>query len=135
MQAWRLASDQASISTRKRVAINGPARCGPLLKCPLKMEPSPASGESRLVPVTPRLLTATQTATYLGYRSTAILRSLPLRPLRLSTADVGCAPRWDRTALDRWLDELSDLGRTTTNDNEPTGVEAELNQWRARRGC
>lgn len=98
------------------------------------MEPSTATGASRLVPITPRLLTAAQAATYLGYRSTEILRRLPVRPLRLSSTDVERAPRWDRNALDRWLDGLSDLGGTITNDNEPASVEAELNAWSARRG-
>jgi len=98
------------------------------------MELSPASGESRFVPITPRLLTAAQTANYLGYRCTAILRSLPVRPLRISLTDAGGSPRWDRAALDRWLDEMSNLGSVLTNDHEPAGVEAELTEWRARRG-
>lgn len=57
----------------------------------------------------PRLMTPSETAAYLGYASTNVLRTIPVRPLRLAGVGGGTAPRYDRKALDRWLDELSGL--------------------------
>ena len=97
------------------------------------MELPHVSGESRPAPIVPRLLTAAQTATYLGYRSTAILRSLPIHPIRLSSGETGAAPRWDKVAVDAWLDTMSDLTRMLTIDNKTEDLEAELNSWSAQR--
>lgn len=97
------------------------------------MELPHVSGESRPAPIVPRLLTAAQTATYLAYRSTAILRTLPIHPIRLSSGETGGAPRWDKVAVDAWLDTMSDLERISSNDHDDADVEDELNAWRAGR--
>tara|TARA_R110000787_G_scaffold99052_9_gene203544 strand:+ start:385 stop:684 length:300 start_codon:yes stop_codon:yes gene_type:complete len=97
------------------------------------MELPHVSGESRPAPIVPRLLTAAQTATYLGYRSIAILRALPIYPIRLSSCETGGAPRWDKVAVDAWLDTKSDLKPTPSNGRDDADVEVELNAWRAGR--
>jgi hypothetical protein len=51
-----------------------------------------------------RLLTAAQTANYLGYKSVDILRRFPVGPVA-----VGKGRRWDRDHIDRYLDALSGL--------------------------
>ena len=51
-----------------------------------------------------RLMTAVQTANYLGYKSPSVLGQFPVRPIL-----VGKGRRWDRTAIDRHLDLRSGL--------------------------
>jgi hypothetical protein len=58
----------------------------------------------------PRLLTVDQTARYLGFASTAALKNLPIKPIHFVEVGPGRSPKYDRVALDRWLDELSGVG-------------------------
>lgn len=84
----------------------------------------------------PRLLTGPQAAIYLGFKSPELLRNVPVKPVQLSVVGVGRAPRWDRVALDRWLDGLS-LLEPEPEPGWPGGdgeLEAELDVWRAGRG-
>lgn len=82
----------------------------------------------------PRLLTARQAAEYLGFKSVTLLRSIPVEPIRLSTVGVGKAPRWDRRALDRYLDSLSSIDEAAPPADDDFALEAELGVWRAGRG-
>jgi hypothetical protein len=51
-----------------------------------------------------RLLTAKQTAAYLGRKSTEVLRTFPVKPVF-----VGRSQMWDRRHIDLYLDSLSGL--------------------------
>lgn len=64
--------------------------------------------------ISPRLLSKIETAHYLGYRSTANLSLIPIKPIRLSEVGGGTSPRYDRHALDRWLDGLSGPAQAPT---------------------
>ena len=79
-----------------------------------------------------RLLNANQASHYLGFRSSELLKSIPVKPVQLSVVGVGRAPRWDRLALDRWLDTLSGLNGPLPEDSEE-GVDAEFDAWKASR--
>lgn len=83
---------------------------------------------------TPRLLTGPQAAEYLGFKSVEVLRSIPVEPIKLSTVGVGRAPRWDRFALDRYLDGLSSEAGVVSPVDDGLVLEAELSVWRAGRG-
>lgn len=87
-----------------------------------KPQPSPAA----------RLLNATDACQYLGFRSVELLKNIPVKPLHLSVVGVGRAPRWDRLALDRWLDTLSGLNGPSPEVTEE-GVDAEFDAWKAGR--
>ncbi len=77
----------------------------------------------------PRLLTAGQAATYLGYTSPDVLRHIPVSPLRLT--GPGAQPRWDRNRLDAYLDGLS--GGAAGEEVDEPDAEAVFADWRARR--
>jgi hypothetical protein len=64
----------------------------------------------------PRLLSARQAAHYLGYRSTDILKRIPIVPVRIGTLGAVSGPRYDRKKLDAWLDQLSDLNLHNEDD-------------------
>ena len=85
------------------------------------------NARQRPLPIEPRLLTAPQAAAYIGYKSTGILRSIPVRPVTLVVANG--SPRWDRCALDRWLDQLSSHA---TDAPALDDIEAEFAAWEAR---
>ena len=80
----------------------------------------------------PRLLNATQASLYLGFRSPELLKNIPVQPIRIAGVGVGRAPRWDRLALDRWLDSLSGLVAPTGDEREET-LDEEFEAWSARR--
>lgn len=82
----------------------------------------------------PRLLTGPQAAAYLGFKSVELLRNIPVEPIKLSPVGVGRAPRWDRRALDRWLDGLSSIEGPPSPADEGFAMEAELGVWRAKHG-
>lgn len=82
----------------------------------------------------PRLLTGPQAAEYLGFKSVEVLRSIPVDPIKLSTVGAGRAPRWDRRALDRYLDSLSSIEDSAPLVDDDVALEAELGAWRANRG-
>lgn len=79
-----------------------------------------------------RLLNANQASQYLGFRSIELLKNIPVKPVQLSVVGVGRAPRWDRLALDRWLDTLSGLNGPSPEVSEE-GVDAEFDAWKASR--
>lgn len=81
--------------------------------------------------ILPRLLTATQAAAYVGYKSTEVLKRIPVRPVVI-TDDHPSARRWDRNALDRWIDDLGGLCNATSSG--AGDLEAEFAAWEARRG-
>lgn len=82
----------------------------------------------------PRLLTGPQAAAYLGFKSVELLQNIPVGPIRLSPVGVGRAPRWDRRALDHWLDGLSSIKRCAPSADDDFAMESELSVWRASRG-
>lgn len=84
-------------------------------------------------PAPARLLTASQAASYLGFKSTELLKNIPVGPVHLSVVGVGRAPRWDRLALDGWLDTLSGLSGPIAGPTEDD-VDAELEAWSSQRG-
>lgn len=82
-----------------------------------------------------RLLTPGEAANYLGFRSTAVLRGLPIAPIHLATVGVGRAPRYDRKALDAYLDARSGLANSAAaNDaDDRQEAETELEAWSRNR--
>lgn len=92
-------------------------------------------GEGRKVgasPIGPRLLSTRQAAHYLGYTSPTVLRTLPIKPLRLGD---GRAERWDVRVLDAYLDQQSGLASDAPIVvSEPT-ADDELEAWRAKRAA
>lgn len=78
-----------------------------------------------------RLLNNEEAAEYLGYRTTALLKNLPLQPIQLTTVGVGKGPRWDVVALDRYIDELSKIDRTSAAQNDDLAQSA-FELWEAR---
>ena len=95
---------------------------------------SPITNPQRSNGPAPRLLTGPQAAAYLGFKSVELLRNIPVKPIRLSPVGAGRAPRWDRRALDRYLDCLSSIEGAAPPADEGFAMEAELSVWRARRG-
>lgn len=92
------------------------------------------------VRITPRLLTATQAAAYLGYETTTLLAKIPVKPIRMVADGPGSQPKYDRVALDAWLDRLSGIsvppaapakgGAGDAQDDDP---EIAYDAWKARR--
>jgi len=91
----------------------------------------PNARSARTQSIQPRMFTAQQAATYVGYKSTDILRRIPVSPVSLSTRG-DAAPRWDRVALDRWLDALGSLD--VTSSQTTSDLEAEFAAWEAGNG-
>lgn len=87
------------------------------------------------IPVTPRLMTAAQAARYLGCESTAVLANIPIKPVKLAERGSGCQPKFDRAALDAWLDRLSGLSLAMARDDDAGGslAQAAFADWRAKR--
>lgn len=106
----------------------------------MKLEPAPAPiGAPNFLPdahprpiIRPRLLNAGEAAAYLGYRSTDVLRDIPVKPISLRDTGNG-SPRWCRRALDQWLDSLTGA-HTAQNDNAEDDPDSALLAWRIRRG-
>ena len=92
---------------------------------------APSSGsESRLLP--PKAAAA-----YLGYKSTAILAHVPVSPVFVSLDGRRRQPRYDRRALDAYLDGLSGF-RTAQASGADGALETEVAEtefaaWQARR--
>jgi hypothetical protein len=63
--------------------------------------------------ITPRLLSRTAAAAYCGVSPHVFETHVPVASVR-----VGCQKRWDRAALDAWLDRQSGLGTITVPDGE-----------------
>jgi hypothetical protein len=80
-------------------------------------------------PIAPRMLTAEQAAAYLGYETTGLLANIPVKPVRMVESGAGCMPKYDRFALDAWLDRLSGLsvpaaGQAGANGGDATAAVA-----------
>jgi hypothetical protein len=81
-----------------------------------------------------RLMNAAEAARYLGYDSVEVLKNIPVPPIRLTSVGVGRGPRYDRHAIDSWLDELSGLKHptaSTASDNDD--AQRQFEAW--RRDC
>ncbi len=89
-----------------------------------------------VAPIQPRLLTAEEAAAYLGYKTTEILARIPVKSAPVAQ---GGAPRWDRVAIDRWLDIRAGLAPESLPDVLADGsqgeADSELQAWRAQRGA
>ena len=85
----------------------------------------------------PRLLTAEQAAAYLGYETTGVLANVPIKPVKLAEKGAGCQRRYDRAALDAWLDRLSGLSVAAASepDADEDPAEAVFGDWRAKRAA
>jgi predicted DNA-binding transcriptional regulator AlpA len=81
----------------------------------------------------PRLLNADQAAEYLALKTRHALGRVPVRPLK-----IGALVRWDRRALDAWLDEIagftvsSPAGSLMAAGDDP---EEALKGWLAEGGA
>lgn len=83
-----------------------------------------------------RLLSNEEAAEYLGYRSTSLLKNLPLKPIHLTTVGVGQGPRWDIVALDRWLDQLSGIQPLkSVAESEGQFAQAAFEEWEAQHAA
>lgn len=85
-------------------------------------------------PIAPRLLSAEQAAAYLGYATTGLLAAIPVKPIQMTGAGPGCQPKYDRRALDAWLDGLSGLS-VPAEAGAPPGDQAEraYADWKASK--
>ncbi|MET3780152.1 hypothetical protein ABIC32_000782 [Brevundimonas sp. 1080] len=104
----------------------------------MNLEPSstshdviPKSRPAHTQSIQPRMFTAQQAASYVGYKSTDILRRIPVGPVSLSQKG-DAAPRWDKVALDRWLDGLG--GMNSERPETDLDLEAEFAAWEAGNG-
>lgn len=61
----------------------------------------------------PRLLTQSQAATYCGICAEVFKRACPVKPVNL----LERIPRYDRQALDRWIDSLNNIRPIDTDDD------------------
>lgn len=98
------------------------------------MQNEKASTRHGSVRLLPRLLNATDTAAYLGYSSTAVLKYLPIKPIHLTSMGVGLGPRWDRRKLDEYLDQLSGIC-PTLSANDVDSSQAAFDEWEARNAA
>lgn len=89
----------------------------------------------RPVEILPRMLTATQAAQYLGYGTTGLLATIPVKPVQMAAKGPGSQPKYDRAALDAWLDRLSGLSvpATTGAGDAEDDAETAYEGWKARR--
>ena len=90
-------------------------------------------------PIAPRLLTAEQAAAYLGYATTALLANIPVQPIQMTMTGPGSQPKYDRRALDAWLDRLSGLSVPPTAAQAGAGPaddpDAQFASWQASRAA
>lgn len=80
----------------------------------------------------PRMLNAKAAAEYLGYKTTEILDHIPVKPHPLTDKGV---PKYDRKALDAWLDSLSGLAHPLAPQNEGEDADELLAEWQAKRSA
>jgi len=100
-------------------------------------EPTPSIPQPS---IPPRLLTAGQAARYLGYKSSQVLRQIPVEPIQVSEDGRTKTRRYDRKALDAWLDRKSGLGagrvaRTGDPVLDAAVAELEFAAWKERRAA
>lgn len=127
----------AGLAGTERVALKSSCSMIPQLSARGATEESRASSYSCSAQehFPPRLLTAKQAARYLAYKSTAALKKVPIQPIHLVEVGPGCAPKYDRHAIDRWLDGLSGLAEPPTPHSASPKNEADdaLRAWEVRR--
>ena len=99
----------------------------------IQMHPENSNTRRGVARLSPRLLTTEEAAAYLGYRSTAVLRNIPIKPVQLAIVGVGRAPRYDIKALDAWLDQLSGTSSPSSAiRGEDDLAQAVFDEWEAR---
>lgn len=88
-------------------------------------------------PIAPRLLSAEQAAAYLGYATTGLLANIPVKPIQMAEAGPGSLPKYDRRALDAWLDRLSGLSVPAGEGQGKAGDDADAAyaNWREGRAA
>lgn len=91
---------------------------------------SSAHGDTTCIP---RLMSAKQAAAYLGFKSVEVLKNVAIRPIRLSQHGLGSAPRFDRVALDAYLDSLSNIARYKEPQNAEDEVRFGFEEWERSR--
>ncbi len=100
--------------------------------------PSSSSSRAQSEGLVSRLLNAKEAAQYLGFKSPEVLKNIAVQPIRLAANGLGKAERWDRRALDAYLDNLSGLGNHPTlpagADNDAASEFEAWNRGRATRG-
>jgi hypothetical protein len=79
--------------------------------------------------VAPRLLTQTQAATYCGVCVSVFKQACPVLPVNLCER----IPRYDRVALDRWIDSM-DNSHTSDDEVDLTRIWDNAGNSRARAG-
>jgi|APTNR8051073442_1049403.scaffolds.fasta_scaffold25700_3 hypothetical protein len=87
----------------------------PLISLTLEMKDTNAVLLSSANPW-PRMLTAREAARYLGFKTTKVLKGIPIKPKPLHFLGAPSRNLFDRHELDRWLDLLA--GLTSTPQSE-----------------
>lgn len=90
------------------------------------------SSKSRFGSVIPRLFTAEDAAHYLGYKSTEILKKIPIKPIRIASIGSESAPRYDRHEIDQYLDRMSGLRGEANTLSDCDEAEALFAEWSQR---
>ena len=89
------------------------------------------SAHGRFPALQPRLVNASEAARYLGHQSRAVLKEIPVSPIRLTRTGVGRGALYDLNAIDRWLDELSGIRQPTTESaSAKDDPQSEFEEWR-----
>ena len=81
----------------------------------------------------PRLMNAKQAAAYLGYKSVEVLNNISVKPIKLAEHGPGSAPRFDRVALDLYLDSLSNIDGRKEPMNVEDEAESAFAKWELSR--
>ena len=87
------------------------------------------SSQSRHGAIMPRLLTLEGAAHYLGYKSTEILKKLPIKPIRIGSIGSESALRYDRREIDSYLDGISGLRVEANTFEDFEGADALFAEW------
>lgn len=90
------------------------------------------SYQSRFGSIIPRLFTAEDAAHYLGYKSTEILKKIPIKPIRIASIGSESAPRYDRHEIDQYLDRMSGLKVETNTSDDCDEADALFAEWGRR---
>ena len=79
-----------------------------------------------------RLFTKRETARYLGYKTASIIDIVGIVPIRLNESGPGSSPRYDKNALDDYLNNLSGLCRSASIPNADDDAKRALQEWSMR---
>lgn len=80
----------------------------------------------------PRLLTGEDAAYYLGYKSTEILKKIPIKPIRIASIGSESALRYDRHEIDHYLDRMSGLQVEANTSDGLDEADALFEEWSRR---